>query len=153
LRALPAVLSVLPVLLLVAACGSRVESTPVLPAAAPTPAAPETATVAHVDDGDTFTLTDGRTVRVLGIDACDGGTRSGRAATADATALIDGAVVTLEGEPGTDRDPSGRVLRYVTVPDGRDLGAIMVARPHTGLDPAGAAAWNSASPEQPASGH
>lgn len=124
-------------LLLIGACGVPDVAGPVRSAAvvaAPVPAAvSEVATVAEVDDGDTFTLTDGRTVRVLGVDSCEGDTGPGRAATADATALIDGATVTLRPEPGVDRDRYGRALRYVAVPDGRDLATIMVARPHTGV--------------------
>ncbi|MDN5857531.1 MAG: thermonuclease family protein [Pseudonocardia sp.] len=111
------------------------EATP--PAAGPQS---ETVTVASVADGDTFTLTDGRRVRVLGIDSCESGTAAGPAATDDATALIEGRIVTLRPEPGVHLDPYGRVLRYVTVPDGRDLGTIMVARPHTAVYEGGDAA-------------
>ncbi len=132
-------------LLLAAACGTPESTAPVVPlaapVAAPAPAAgPETVTVASVDDGDTFTLTDGRKVRVLGIDSCESTTRAGRSATADAGALIDGRTVTLLPEAGVNLDPYGRALRYVTVPDGRDLGTIMVARPHTTVYEGGDAA-------------
>lgn len=137
-------------LLLAAACGTPESTAPVvplaaLPAAAPAaaqvPAAgPETVVVATVDDGDTFTLTDGRKVRVLGIDSCETSTRAGRSATTDASALIDGRTVTLRPETGVDRDPFGRLLRYVAVPDGRDFGTLMVVRSHTGVYEGGDAA-------------
>ncbi|MGM0724442.1 MAG: thermonuclease family protein [Actinomycetota bacterium] len=45
------------------------------------PAEPgEQFTVAEVIDGDTFTTTDGRTIRLLGVDSCEVGTYGGDAA-------------------------------------------------------------------------
>jgi endonuclease YncB( thermonuclease family) len=93
--------------------------------------------VARVIDGDTFELSDGRTVRVLGIDSCEmkapetyGGEQAKR--TAEGQLMNRFIDVTLTAEPGVDTDRYGRLLRYVQV-DGRDFGTGMVKYDHTGV--------------------
>lgn len=141
------------VLLLVGGCGgaqgreadraapgsvSAAEEAEVRPAAAPSP---DVVRVVTVLDGDTFTVSDGRTVRVLGIDSCELDTGAGREARTDAQALLPvGRSVTLRAEPGVDRDPYSRHLRYVTTPAGSDLGTALIGEPHTGVYEGGDAA-------------
>ena len=93
---------------------------------------PTTATVARVVDGDTFTTTDGQTVRLLGIDSCEAGTSAGRHATSSAGAVLSGSTVTLTSEPGVDRDRYNRALRYVATSSG-DFGRYMVVFDHTAV--------------------
>ncbi len=87
------------------------------------------ATVEWIVDGDTLRLTDGRTVRLLQIDAPEARTDCyGRDAT---RALIDaapkGTRVTLERDPALDAvDTYDRLLRYVLV-DGRNVNVALVA--------------------------
>lgn len=104
--------------------------------ATPTVTAPtatgEQITVAHVIDGDTFDLADGRTVRVLGIDSCEMSTHAGKDAKTAAETALNGAAVTLTAQPGVDRDRYGRILRYVQV-NGQDFGVQMVKWDHTGV--------------------
>lgn len=89
-------------------------------------------TMAHVIDGDTFKLADGRKVRVLGIDSCETDTPGGAEATAKARELLVGTV-TLSSQPGApDVDRYGRLLRYVQV-NGEDFGVAMVGYDHTGV--------------------
>lgn len=106
------------------------------PPAEPTaPDAPVTAVVASVHDGDTFTLTSGDKVRVLGIDTPEvpptGNDCYGEQAQAKARSLMPpGTQVTLQTDDaqgeGPDRtDPTGRLLRYVTTPSG-DLATILL---------------------------
>jgi endonuclease YncB( thermonuclease family) len=98
---------------------------------------PETVTVATVTDGDTFQLTDGRKVRVLGIDSCEdtgaSKTPGGAQATAAAVAALDGKEVILTAEPGVHGDTWGRVLRYVWQDEIGDFGLHMVPSDHTGV--------------------
>ena len=105
---------------------------PALPGAGPG----ERVTVAEVIDGDTFELTDGRRVRVLGIDSCEVDTPGGREARQEALPLQGGGVI-LRTEPGVDTDRDGRLLRYVqAVSDGGqigDYGLYMVRYDHTGV--------------------
>ncbi|MFY0407612.1 thermonuclease family protein [Solicola sp. PLA-1-18] len=88
--------------------------------------------VARVSDGDTFRTGDGERVRVLGIDTPEvGGDRGpqcgGAEATRAAERLLDGADVTLTGDPTqAERDRFGRRLAYVTLPDGRDLARVLL---------------------------
>lgn len=58
--------------------------------------------IASVFDGDTFRMTDGQVVRVLGIDSCEMTTHSGTQARADALRLLPvGQPVSLRTEPGS----------------------------------------------------
>lgn len=96
----------------------------------------EGVTVAEVIDGDTFELTDGRWVRVLGIDSCEMDTPGGREARQEALPLQGGTVI-LRTEPGVDTDRDGRLLRYVQAGIGGgqigDYGLYMVRYDHTGV--------------------
>lgn len=76
-------------------------------------------TVETIIDGDTFTLSDGRIVRLIGIDAPETGTRRphecfAEEATTRAQQLLAGKVVELEKEV-SEIDRYGRLLRYVYV--------------------------------------
>jgi endonuclease YncB( thermonuclease family) len=77
----------------------------------------QVAVVASVYDGDTFTLRDGRTVRLLQIDTPELGSGEcySRAARTALVALAPpGKRVVLEADPALDRtDRYGRLLRYV----------------------------------------
>jgi len=111
-------------------------ATPV-PVTAPVDAPPEplgdTVTVTRVVDGDTFEVTGGRTIRVLGIDSCEADTDAGPDATAAAESLLLAGPVLLTAEPGVDLDRYGRELRYVRLADSADFGLAMVPAPHTGV--------------------
>lgn len=82
----------------------------------------ETATVAHVIDGDTIELTDGRRVRYIGIDAPeiiyeDKSTECfGIEAKEENSKLVQGKKVRLESD-FSETDNYGRLLRYVYVSD------------------------------------
>lgn len=107
-------------------------------ATAGSPAAPEvdptpdraTYPVLRVVDGDTLrVLIDGRdeSVRVIGIDAPETDECWGSEATQAATRMLEGASVGLTADPTqADRDRYGRLLRYVVLPDGADLGLRMI---------------------------
>jgi endonuclease YncB( thermonuclease family) len=73
----------------------------------------EVVTVRHVVNGDTFDLTDGRTVGLLGVDAPQPEDCSGPGATKYLRSLIEGQDVKLLEEPGVGQDEHGRWLRYV----------------------------------------
>ncbi|WP_226353771.1 thermonuclease family protein [Pseudonocardia sp. ICBG601] len=105
------------------------------PAATPTVTG-EQVTVSRVIDGDTFELTDGRTIRVLGIDSCEIGTVEGDYAKSSAESDLTNTTypVTLTEEPGVDTDPYGRHLRYVQAGyNQEDFGLEMVRWDHTGV--------------------
>jgi micrococcal nuclease len=84
-----------------------------------------------VVDGDTLhVLVDGRdeTVRIIGINAPETDECWGTEATQAAARLLDGASVGLVADPTQDdRDRYGRLLRYVLLPDGTDVGQRMIA--------------------------
>lgn len=87
------------------------------------------ATVEWVVDGDTLRLTDGRTVRLLQIDAPEAKTDCyGRDATrALIAATPKGTRITLKRDPTLDAvDAYDRLLRYVVV-DGRTVNIALVA--------------------------
>ena len=89
--------------------------------------------VVRVADGDTVTVRasgGGRErVRVLGIDTPELGECGGAAATRVTRALALGRSVSLETDPSQgDRDRFGRLLAYVELPGGRDLGAELLRR-------------------------
>lgn len=101
----------------------------------------EPAHVARVVDGDTFELTNGDTVRPIGIDSCEDtgadATPGGADATSEAVRLLQaesgGRVVLLREPAAPNRDRYGRLLRYVELDDGRDFGEVMVQYDHTGI--------------------
>ena len=111
------------------------------PSARPVAAAPafagEAVTVTDVIDGDTFTTSDGREIRVLGIDSCEASTYGGTLATSDAEQKLTssyGGPVTLTSQAGVDTDRDGRHLRYVQYGHGHeDFGEYMVRNDHTGV--------------------
>jgi micrococcal nuclease len=79
----------------------------------------EPAHVARVVDGDTLVLGDGRTVRLLGVDAPETSNPNmaavqpvGEEAASRLAELLDGQEVMLERDQ-TDADHYGRLLRYV----------------------------------------
>lgn len=127
-------------LALAAGCGeaptapppSPVAAPPVGPPPVPTAPARDTGNVTRVIDGDTFKVGP-RTIRVLGIDACEVSTDAGAAATAQARSLLLAGPITLTAEPGVGTDRFDRELRYVTLSDGSDFGRTMVAATHTAV--------------------
>ena len=103
-----------------------------LTASLPTLAGNAPVSVAKVADGDTLILRDGRTIRLIGVNTPERETphRPGEplaeAAKARLIALTAGVAVHVQ--PGREpRDPHGRELAYVVLPDGREIGAILVA--------------------------
>jgi endonuclease YncB( thermonuclease family) len=87
--------------------------------------------VTRVIDGDTFEVAGGRSVQVLGIDACEAGTSGGDRATEAARDQLEGHTVTLTREPGVDSDRHGHDLRYVAFSWGGDFGESAVGYDHT----------------------
>lgn len=73
----------------------------------------EIVTVRRVVDGDTLELTDGRTVRLLGVDAPEADTCAGPGATEYTRSLVESKKVKLYREPGVETDQYDRLLRYV----------------------------------------
>jgi hypothetical protein len=107
----------------------------------------EVVTVRAVIDADTVALTDGRTVRLLAVDAPVLDDCAGEGAAAFTRSKVDGKTIKLIAEPGTDRDENGNLWRYVSYserPDRRtnlpvfspDLGNQLVlagwAKPNSG---------------------
>lgn len=91
-----------------------------------------TTMVTRVIDGDTFVVTGGAEVRVLGIDSCEAGTPGGTRATRAAEDAILGQPVRLTAQPGVDLDRYGRELRYVSY-SGGDFAEMMVRADHTAI--------------------
>lgn len=98
-----------------------------LAALAPAPADAQSnrCRVAYVVDGDTFNCRDGTTVRLLLINAPDGGAYGDAARRALLTLLPVDATVSLEGD-SVPRDGAGRRLAYVFLQDGRMANEVMV---------------------------
>lgn len=89
-------------------------------------------TVTRVLDGDTLVvrLSGGKSerVRLVGIDTPERGNCWSSQATAAASRLATGKPVTLLGDATQDtRDRYGRLLAYVWLPGGRDLGYQLIA--------------------------
>ena len=95
---------------------------------APTVAAaiPLTATVV---DGDTITMSDGTTVRLIGIDTPERGQCGYEDSSATIAQLIGGQYVTLVPGARDDIDRYGRLLRYVEV-NGVDVDLAMIESGH-----------------------
>jgi len=70
--------------------------------------------VKRIIDGDTFELTDGKSVRLIGIDAPEVGEACSTQATNQLSSLIGGETVYLEKDV-SETDIDGRLLRYVYV--------------------------------------
>ncbi len=105
------------------------------PAACAPPTAPgrRWVTVERVIDGDTVILTDGRRVRLLGLDAPETGSGAAEPecyaeeAAAFLTGLVDGAAGCLELESDrVEQDVYGRLLAYLWDPEGRMLNEIIL---------------------------
>lgn len=87
----------------------------------------QTAKVAHVSDGDSFILSSGERVRMIGINAPELKDKFGPEAKEHLAQLIGGKTVTLERDAeNQDRDKYGRLLRFVRL-DGRDINRQMIA--------------------------
>jgi endonuclease YncB( thermonuclease family) len=89
-------------------------------------------TVTHVVDGDTIDvrLSTGKTerVRLIGVDTPENGACWSSQATAATRQLAQGKRVTLIGDGTQDtRDRYGRLLAYVWLPGGKDLGFQLVS--------------------------
>lgn len=77
----------------------------------------ETGTIiSEITDGDTFKLSSGEKVRLLGIDAPEKGKYYYKQATDKLRELVYGKNITLEAD-SVDKDQYGRLLRYVFVGD------------------------------------
>jgi micrococcal nuclease len=87
--------------------------------------AQEVCTIAHVVDGDHFNCRDGRSVRLLLVDAPDAGRFGSIARRALATLVPTGSAVRLETD-SIPQDEEGRTLAYVRLPDGRMVNEILV---------------------------
>jgi endonuclease YncB( thermonuclease family) len=70
--------------------------------------------VQRVIDGNTFELTDGKNIRLIGIDAPEAGETCSAEATQKLTSLIAGETVYLEKDV-SETDIDGKLLRYVYV--------------------------------------
>ena len=91
--------------------------------------------VTHVVDGDTLDvrLSNGKTerIRLIGIDTPERGVCFSSQATARARKLAMSKPVVLRGDATQDtRDRYGRLLAYVWIPGGKDLGYQLVAGGH-----------------------
>lgn len=71
-------------------------------------------TVSHVFDGDTFKLSTGETIRLIGLNAPESGQSCSLEATAKLKEFVLGKEVTLEQDV-SDKDQYDRLLRYVYV--------------------------------------
>ncbi len=127
------------VVMLLAACSSTA-SQPTVTAGdyPPLPADLVRAPVVRVVDGDTVDVQlDGRVerVRLIGINTPESVDPRrpvecfGVEAAANARAMLDGQVVLLEADPSqSDRDPNGRLLRYLWLADGRLVNLEQIAQ-------------------------
>lgn len=73
---------------------------------------PQTATVMSVKDGDTITLSDGRTIRLYGIDAAEHNQPYGREARESLNSLVYGKLVQVKA---VDTDRYGRTVARIYV--------------------------------------
>jgi endonuclease YncB( thermonuclease family) len=88
--------------------------------------------VTHIVDGDTLDvrLTSGKTerIRLIGVDTPERGVCYAAKATERARQLAMSKPVVVRGDPTQDtRDRYGRLLAYVWIPGGKDLGYQLVA--------------------------
>jgi micrococcal nuclease len=73
-----------------------------------------------VVDGDTLQLADGRTVRLLAVDAPLANECAGPGATSFTRSLVEGKKVKIHAEPGTHTDDKSNLWRYVSYPEYMD---------------------------------
>lgn len=97
------------------------------PTTTPTGSVIESAAFVSVVDGDTITTSAG-TIRLIGIDTPERGECGhDEASAAIGRLLSSGDPVTLELPAGqNDQDRHGRLIRFVTTPDGVDLGLMQL---------------------------
>ena len=84
--------------------------------------------VTHIRDGDTIEV-NGIPIRFGSLDCAESGTRAGEVATAAITELVAGAELTchLNGRSSYDRR-----IGSCQMPDGRDVGGLMIKEGHCG---------------------
>lgn len=140
------VLAVLVTLAILTGCSSPTSAPPSSPPPVVnligiTPPSTEEVVVRSIYDGDTYTLTDDRKIRILGIDTPEmraepGDTPTqaearkcyGHEARDLAVSLLLNQTVLITGDPEQgDKDRYNRLLRYVTLKDGTDVGARLLA--------------------------
>lgn len=92
----------------------EVEPVAAEPSSTPAPTEPKTFRVSSVTDGDTLVLSNGESVRLVGIDAPETGDCGSIRAEEMLAELTLGKRVTLE-TPVRDRDKYDRLLRYVDI--------------------------------------
>ncbi len=103
------------------------------PAPTSSVAAGDPVTVVSVPDGDTIVVAVGdgtERVRVIGIDTPEIGPKECFAleAAREARALVQGRTVLLTADPTQDdRDRYGRLLRHVTMADGRSMAQVLIS--------------------------
>jgi micrococcal nuclease len=103
------------------------------PAPTASVAAGDPVKVVSVPDGDTIVVRVGEgteRVRVIGLDTPEIGSEECFAVEAarEARALVQGRTVLLSADPTQDdRDRYGRVLRHVTMADGRSMAQVLIA--------------------------
>lgn len=90
---------------------------------------PDLVVVSRVLDGDTVELTDGRRVRVIGIDAPETGECYADEATEYLRSLVEGQPVMLRYDEATCVDRYGRTLAHIASDDG-DVAELQVLRGH-----------------------
>ena len=97
---------------------------------------PKQGLASHVFDGDTLLVESGGArykVRILGINTpeVDGPYRKaepyGKEASIRTKALVEGKYISLEYDSGRKKDKYGRLLAYVRLPDGVDLGRLLIS--------------------------
>ena len=87
----------------------------------------ETAVVSRVIDGDTVKLSDGRNVRLIGIDTPERGQCGFGPASSNLRQLVEAKPVRLVSGASSDTDKYDRILRYLEI-DGTDAGREQLRR-------------------------
>lgn len=87
---------------------------------------PEALVVSRVVDGDTVEMSDGTTVRLIGIDTPERGECGYQEASEMLTVVLDGQSVTLTPGARDDVDRYGRLLRYLDLESGVDANLAMI---------------------------
>ncbi len=111
---------------------------PSAPATTAPPAVPEVAaetaaalTVSRVVDGDTVEMSDGSTIRLIGIDTPEQGQCGYAEAAAHLELVLVFQAVTLTPGARDDVDKYGRLLRYLDLGNGTDANLAMIESGHT----------------------
>ena len=87
---------------------------------------PEALLVSRVVDGDTVDMSDGTTVRLIGIDTPERGECGYQDASITLAVIVDGQSVTLTPGARDDVDRYGRLLRYLDLESGVDANLAMI---------------------------